>query len=554
VRKALFLFGISFLLLGLVSGALIQSYWQTANVKISGQPEDPLEAWSEVDVIVWQYNSTFYASRNMSTLMVIELLSNATEVLTNVIGNVSATQGSIFVRNGTYTASVTLKTNVWLTLDKGASGITVTINAGATATLEDRNAGRIRCWKAGVLAWDSNLDSGSLTTANAVFSSWMNSTSIDGDNYYLGNQSLGFVGPATFIIDVSGSTYRAWHGANSTLFTSGTNASQVINNALENLTVGRTWMETVYLKGNFTISNTILVSSYTHIILDGMVSLDGASHISILQNAHPTVYDGHVIIEGGVWDGGADISWHGGHGINWTGTTSALYNNREIWIRNLKLQNCIVDGLHLEGNGGSYPYIFHVSEVDANGYRYGLYVYGIGDTQFVGGHWGSDTSIAIYITGAGPLQFSTFQTDGSIIIFESKEVTMGTFTLDVTNRNVSGLDLKGCRGSQFSNGYIKTSASNAYVTFAAITLNKTGTAFYQVSTNNLFSNIRIGRPVEGTGTDRWKYGVYETESSTYIDYNTFIGMDCYDSVTAGIILGGINSHANLSWNQTSWLT
>lgn len=102
MRKQLFIFGSILLLIGLVSGAMIQSYNQTAYVTTSGQPEDPLEAWSESDVIVWQYNSTFYASRNMSTNMVMTLSSNWTAVMQVAVDAIGANGGTIFLRVGTY--------------------------------------------------------------------------------------------------------------------------------------------------------------------------------------------------------------------------------------------------------------------------------------------------------------------------------------------------------------------------------------------------------------------------------------------------------------------
>jgi hypothetical protein len=58
-------------------------------VPSGSQPEDPLEAWSESSVIIWQYNSTFYAARNMSTNMVIDLVSNLTRLEQNALGNMT---------------------------------------------------------------------------------------------------------------------------------------------------------------------------------------------------------------------------------------------------------------------------------------------------------------------------------------------------------------------------------------------------------------------------------------------------------------------------------
>jgi len=79
------------ILASLVFGSLLTRMYfpQIGQIKGAG-PEDPLEAWSESSVIIWQYNTTFYASRNMSTLMVMELRSNASAVINNAFGNMTA--------------------------------------------------------------------------------------------------------------------------------------------------------------------------------------------------------------------------------------------------------------------------------------------------------------------------------------------------------------------------------------------------------------------------------------------------------------------------------
>jgi len=75
---------------------------QTGSIKAEGM-EDPLEAWSEASYIIWQYNSTFYACRNMSTLLVESdwLGTNASTIINAVYGNMTS-GGSLFIKAGTY--------------------------------------------------------------------------------------------------------------------------------------------------------------------------------------------------------------------------------------------------------------------------------------------------------------------------------------------------------------------------------------------------------------------------------------------------------------------
>jgi len=127
-------------------------HFETAWIKGTG-PEDPLEAWSEDSYIFWQYNSTFYGCRNMSTLLVEAFSDNDTDILQYAINETTTWGGTVTVKaatyTGTYAAIVTLKDNVTLILQKGALNITVTIDSGADATLIDEENGYRQEWVAG---------------------------------------------------------------------------------------------------------------------------------------------------------------------------------------------------------------------------------------------------------------------------------------------------------------------------------------------------------------------------------------------------------------------
>jgi hypothetical protein len=86
---------------------------QTVTIKATG-PEDPLEAWSESTMIMWQYNSTHYASRNMSTLMVEVFLTNVTHVEELSIGNITllTNGGTLFLKQLEHNGSLTVPANV----------------------------------------------------------------------------------------------------------------------------------------------------------------------------------------------------------------------------------------------------------------------------------------------------------------------------------------------------------------------------------------------------------------------------------------------------------
>jgi hypothetical protein len=95
------------ILVSAVLGAVVtRTYFpQTGIIKGAG-PEDPLEAYSESSVIIWQYNSTFYGSRNMSTNMVTDLLANLTNVEKYALGNI--TNGLLYLIEVQHNTSLTI--------------------------------------------------------------------------------------------------------------------------------------------------------------------------------------------------------------------------------------------------------------------------------------------------------------------------------------------------------------------------------------------------------------------------------------------------------------
>jgi len=106
--------------LGLAVAQISNTYFHSEMAFIKGTgPEDPLEAWSEA------------AARNMSTNMVDYLGTNDdTAIQGRIDACNSSGGGSVYVKSGTYTATITVKQNVLLVLDVGVSGVTCTVDSG----------------------------------------------------------------------------------------------------------------------------------------------------------------------------------------------------------------------------------------------------------------------------------------------------------------------------------------------------------------------------------------------------------------------------------------
>jgi hypothetical protein len=95
-----------------IGALLVQQYFpQIGTIKAEGM-EDPLEAWSEASYVIWQYNSTYYACRNMSTNMVESLSSNKTYVEQMAIGNLTVDGGTVYLKQVTLNTSLTYGANI----------------------------------------------------------------------------------------------------------------------------------------------------------------------------------------------------------------------------------------------------------------------------------------------------------------------------------------------------------------------------------------------------------------------------------------------------------
>ncbi len=96
---------------------------------------------------------------------------------------------------------------------------------------------------------------------------------------------------ASYIIEKDGDLVRAINGRTGRIEFQGTDASEVIQNALNNLTPNRTWKERVVCIGEFNINSNIEIPSYTEIVIFGKLKFNslayglkivGKSHVSIL--------------------------------------------------------------------------------------------------------------------------------------------------------------------------------------------------------------------------------------------------------------------------------
>lgn len=120
------------------------------------------------------------------------------------------------------------------------------------------------------------------------------------------------------------------------------NASAVINAALGNLTVGRTWKEKVLVLGNHTLSASIEIPSYSILEIDGYLSLADGVNDDMIHNPRSEWNNGNndIEIKGGFLFGNRDNQV----GL---GDTNDYYNLRINGIRFWNVTGGLITGVYV---------------------------------------------------------------------------------------------------------------------------------------------------------------------------------------------------------------
>jgi len=116
-----------------------------------------------------------------------------------------------------------------------------------------------------------------------------------------------FIKGVSFIVENDDGTYKGFNGQTGELSYSGTIAETVVQNCLGDLTSGRTWKETVLLIGNFSLTDSIVLSSYTILNLEsaelhngGDIDTNLVQSESTYDSTSPTI---QIEIVGGTFNG-----------------------------------------------------------------------------------------------------------------------------------------------------------------------------------------------------------------------------------------------------------
>jgi hypothetical protein len=316
---------------------------------------------------------------------------------------------------------------------------------------------------------------------------------------------------ASYIVFQDGSLTKMKNGTTGQIDASSTVDSDIINWAIGNLTVGRTWQEKVLLKGNFSITPTILVPAYSILELDGSVTLANNANCDMLRNLHWSVGgDDYITVRGGVWDGN--------EANQDAGTYNGFYfygnEDRKIRIENLIVQNIEGgDGVYLRSCKEVWVSNCMFTEVD----RYALNLDVVWDSMFSDLFLASSTR-NLYMSYSGTNGFSNIYAGG---LSSDPSVYLNT----------------GCSGNMFNNLRIDHSANHC------LYLRSGGNSGYETAWNS-FSNLIIS-DLQGTNNT---YDAIHIED--YCIHNTFDDVNVYKRTSTKVFAyiiheTGANSNYNV---------
>jgi len=193
----------------------------------------------------------------------------------------------------------------------------------------------------------------------------------------------GLAKPCKYLVRVNGSYIEAvngltgkisYGGANNVGAVDGTNPHDVIEAALDGLTAGRTYPETVICMGNMELDDHVDINSYTELKLIGHYTMTAATDTNFFMNKDTVGGNTHIYIDGL----GAFLD-----GTGQTATSVGAYfdNVTASQMRNIWAANFINDGISINNSQDieiTNPYCTD------NGFR-GIYLYTSTKCHIIGG-------------------------------------------------------------------------------------------------------------------------------------------------------------------------
>jgi len=174
-----------------------------------------------------------------------------------------------------------------------------------------------------------------LTLLGAIYSQLMG-----GDSISTTIQPGSLNTEAAYIVFAEASTAYMKNGSTGAIQFSSSDAASVINNALGNLTPGRTHPEKVLVKGDFAISKMLRPDSYTILEILGAIRLTNGANTDIIRISGKT----QVEIFGGCLDGNKANQVSATRLVNIQGGSS------DVFIHDMNIKDSYYDGICVNGS------------------------------------------------------------------------------------------------------------------------------------------------------------------------------------------------------------
>jgi parallel beta-helix repeat protein len=140
---------------------------------------------------------------------------------------------------------------------------------------------------------------------------------------------------ASFIISADDTSYYATNCTSGQVLVQSTNASVAIQAAMNHLTSGRTWKETVVFEDNLTIDNTIPIPSWTIIEILGRLTLANWVNASMFINSDTVNGNTEIELTGGILDGNSANQNYGGRNV----VLARMVNVTNLMIHDMEFYN-----------------------------------------------------------------------------------------------------------------------------------------------------------------------------------------------------------------------
>jgi hypothetical protein len=310
---------------------------------------------------------------------------------------------------------------------------------------------------------------------------------------------------------------------------SGSDAAAVIQSAINALTPGRTWLETIVLKGDLDIGSSIDLtnSSYARIVITGRLRATAAIDVFKINSTDHDVYG--IVIEG-YGEGTID-------GNNITGAKAVNFNFDASYF----------------GHRSLFRYIRIRNFPDANAF----YLYHVNGSKIEWVYITDSGQPGMYLNNCWDDWIRDVRTPGVTFYYCGNSFVSDVYCSGVGSGATAAFYMSGSRYMWLTNIYIEyvytkgLRIENAYdIDFSNLEILKPRTTLIDAisiynSYNLMFKNVQIRKT--DYGTNNWRYGI--VESGTGSVNNVFDGILINDCDTPISRAGNVSYWRNLVIND-----